>query len=154
MVHVMPLPGECAGARSENDGVSSRNADWGSERQSNIMHAGSTNRWSDSMRLLASAALAAFLAAASSPSGATALSGVNQPGYAGSSVHAVAYRRCTIRQGRRHCRNVEPRRAPSEQTERGYGYDYGTPPPEFYPTGSSAWWQAMEREGRTGRSRD
>ena len=139
---------------SENNGVSSRNTDWGSEPHRNIMHAGSTNRRSDSMRVLASAALAAFLAATFSPSDATALSGVSQPGYAGSSVQTVVYRRCTIRQGRRHCRNVEPRRAPPEQTERGYGYDYGTPKAEFYPTGSSAWWQAMEREGRTGHFRD
>jgi uncharacterized protein YcfJ len=106
------------------------------------------------MRVLASAALGAVLAAGFSAPDATALSGVSQPGYAGPAVHAVAYRRCTMRQGRRHCRNVESRRVPPRETQRGYGYDYGTPKAEFYPTGSSAWWQAMEREGRTGRSRD
>jgi hypothetical protein len=72
-------------------------------------------------------------------------------GYGGPAVLQIAERRCApgergrnCRQGQRH-RNAQPR--PKEQ---GYGYSYGAPRAEFYPAGSSAWWQAMEREGRTG----
>jgi hypothetical protein len=34
-----------------------------------------------------------------------------------------------------------------------YGYLYGRPRPEFYPTGSTAWWRAMDYEGRGGHGR-
>lgn len=96
-------------------------------------------------------ALGVVLATTFIPLQASALGGVRVPQVSGARlpVHMVADRRCTPRRGGRPCRNVEPRRTP-EANQNGYGYSYGAPRPEFYPIGSSAWWQAMEREGRTG----
>ncbi len=106
------------------------------------------------MKALVCAALGALLAAMSSPSHAAALDGAPAlRGHASTAVHQVADKRCTNRQVGRHCRIPVPRRAP-EANQHGYGYAYGAPKAEFYPTGSSAWWQAMEREGRTGISPD
>jgi hypothetical protein len=34
-----------------------------------------------------------------------------------------------------------------------FEYPYGNPRAEAYPTGTAAWWRAMEREGRTGNTR-
>lgn len=58
-------------------------------------------------------------------------------------VDQVAYR-CWWRDGERFC----VRRA-----TRGYGYDYGRARPEELSTGSTAWWRAMDHEGRGGHSR-
>ena len=104
------------------------------------------------MKALVCAALGALLAATSTPSYAAALNGARTlPRRASSDVLLTADRRCTRGQSGRHCRTVEPRRAPEANR---YGYVYGAPKAEFYPTGSSGWWQAMEREGRTGISPD
>ena len=73
------------------------------------------------------------------------------PVRAGATIEKVAYGRCSWRHGVRHCRRSAER---TRVREYGYGYDYGAPRAEFYPTGSAAWWQAMEREGRTGIRRD
>jgi hypothetical protein len=65
-------------------------------------------------------------------------------------VHQIADRRCTPRQGGRRCHQLQPpRQAAPRQKEEGYGYSYGVPRAEFYPTGSAHWWRAMELEGRT-----
>jgi hypothetical protein len=59
----------------------------------------------------------------------------------------VAYRRCWWHRGHRHCRWYGSR-------YRGYGYGYYGPLyPEAYRTGSSRWWQEMDREDRGGRGR-
>ena len=60
----------------------------------------------------------------------------------------AAYRRCTWRNGVRRCSYGRYGRY-----GRGYGFSYGNPKAEFYRPGSHAWWDAMEREGRTGGSR-
>lgn len=62
---------------------------------------------------------------------------------AASVVDQVAYR-CWWRDGERFC---------GRRVERGYGYDYGRPRPEALPFGSTAWWRAMDYEGRGGHSR-
>ena len=71
------------------------------------------------------------------------------PVRAGATIEKVAYGHCSWRQGVRYCRRSAERPRVREYGS-GYGYDYGAPRAEFYPTGSTAWWQAMEREGRTG----
>jgi hypothetical protein len=59
----------------------------------------------------------------------------------------IAYRRCWWQGGSRHCRYGSP--------YRGYGYRYDGPLyPEAYRTGSSRWWQEMDREDRGGRGRN
>lgn len=58
-------------------------------------------------------------------------------------VDQIAYR-CWWRDGERFC---------SRRAERGYGHDYGRPRPEAFPFGSTAWWRAMDYEGRGGHSR-
>jgi hypothetical protein len=64
-----------------------------------------------------------------------------------SATQDVAYRRCWWRNGQRHCRG-------SERPYRGYGYRYYGPLyPEAYRTGSSRWWQEMDRDDRGGRGR-
>ena len=50
-------------------------------------------------------------------------------------------------------RNAEPhayRKPHAYRTETSLGFTYGNPTPESFPTGSRAWWEAMERWGRTG----
>ena len=62
-----------------------------------------------------------------------------------SAVEQVA-RRCWWKNGERRCsgRTYRPR-------VYGYGYPYyGRPRPEEFPTGSTAWWRAMDEEGRGG----
>jgi len=66
-----------------------------------------------------------------------------------SAVDKVVDRRCWRRNGVRHCRESTERRTGNDSSQSGYGYSYGAPRAEFYPAGSAAWWQAMEREGRT-----
>jgi hypothetical protein len=106
------------------------------------------------MKALVCATLGMLFAAISTPSYAAAVDGARTlPRRASTIVLETADRRCTRGQSGRHCRTVEPRRAP-EANRNGYGYVYGAPKAEFYPTGSSVWWQAMEREGRTGISPD
>lgn len=64
-------------------------------------------------------------------------------------VEKVAARRCWWRHGERHCtyRRARPR-------VYGYRYyGYGRPHPEAFPTGSTAWWRAMDYEGRGGHGR-
>jgi len=64
---------------------------------------------------------------------------------------AAARRQCRRVNGVLRCRSAAARpQVRATEPGQGYGYSYGTPRPEFYPTGTSAWWQAMEREGRTG----
>ena len=59
----------------------------------------------------------------------------------------IAYRRCWWQDGRRHCHRYG-------SPYRGYGYRYYGPMlPEAYRTGSSRWWQEMDREDRGGRGR-
>jgi hypothetical protein len=84
-------------------------------------------------------------AAGATPIGATGASALagDRPVQA---VEQVAERYCRWRNGVRHCRWSGPR-------VYGYydrDYRYGNPRPEAYPTGSAAWWRAMERYGRTG----
>jgi hypothetical protein len=106
------------------------------------------------MKTLVCAALGTLFAALSTSSHAAALDGARTlPHGAAAIILQAADRPCTSRQGGRHCRNATPRRTP-EAIQSGYGYAYGTPKAEFYPTGSSAWWRAMEREGRTGQTPD
>jgi hypothetical protein len=61
-------------------------------------------------------------------------------------AESVAYRRCWWRGGHRHCRWYG-------SGYRGYGYRgyYGPLYPEAYRTGSSRWWQEMDRDDRGGR---
>lgn len=66
-----------------------------------------------------------------------------------SAVEKVVDRRCWWRNGVRHCRESTERRRSNDSSQNGYGYSYGAPRAEFYPAGSTAWWLAMEREGRT-----
>jgi hypothetical protein len=108
------------------------------------------------MKALAGAALGALFASTLGAPPAAALAGLAAlEGRISPAVHQVADRRCGPGQGGRHCRRAKPRRqAEPRQREQGYGYSYGTPRAEFYATGSSSWWQAMEREGRTGLSPD
>jgi hypothetical protein len=103
------------------------------------------------MRALICAASGALLIAISTtPPQAAPLNGTAASSHhAGSAVVEVADRRCSRRNRSRHCRDAEQQRAPKTNQE-GYGYSYGAPRAEFYPAGSAAWWQAMEREGRTG----
>jgi hypothetical protein len=65
-----------------------------------------------------------------------------------SAVEKIAARRCWWRNGERHCsraRHVRPREY--------YPY-YGRPRPEEFRTGSTAWWRAMDEEGRGGHGRN
>lgn len=96
---------------------------------------------------LMGAASAAFLCGASlsvsaAPAGgATAMRSTLQQS---SVVEKAADRRCWWRDGVRHC---------SRRGARVYGYYYGRPRPEAFPTGSTAWWRAMDLEGRGGHGR-
>lgn len=63
-----------------------------------------------------------------------------------SPYEAVAWRRCWVRHGVRHCRWTDGSRS------RGY-YGYRPHYPEAYRTGSSRWWQEMDRQDRGGRGR-
>jgi len=87
--------------------------------------------------------------ACAAPVGSVA-KGLANPARAGATIERVAY--CSWRQGVRYCRPSAERPRIREYGS-GYGYEYGAPRPEFYPAGSAAWWQAMEREGRTGNPR-
>ena len=65
-----------------------------------------------------------------------------------SAVEKIAARRCSWRNGERHCsraRYVRPREY--------YPY-YGRPQPEEFRTGSTACWRAMDEEGRGGHGRN
>jgi hypothetical protein len=135
--------------------VASRTADFERPRAEAILPATAASiGGAKSMKALVCAALGALLAAISTPSYAAALDSARTlRGHASPAAQQVADKRCTNKQGGRHCRNPSPRRAPATN-QNGYGYAYGAPKAEFYPAGSSAWWQAMEREGRTGISPD
>jgi hypothetical protein len=61
-----------------------------------------------------------------------------------SNIDAVAYRNCWWRHGVRHCRYY--------RSGGTYGYT-GPHLPEAYRTGSSRWWQEMDRQDRGGRGR-
>lgn len=94
------------------------------------------------MLAAATAALLGCTAAPGSaaPAGMAHLNGTVEQA---SMVNQIAYR-CWWRDGERFC----GRRAPLR-----YGYDYGRPRPEEFPTGSTAWWRAMDYEGRGGQGR-
>lgn len=105
-----------------------------------------------STKLLLTAALSAAglglsaLGAAASPA-APNLSETMAAVGAQAKPQSVAYRRCWYDGGSRHCRWVGSR-------SRGYGYRYYGPLyPEAYRTGSSRWWQEMDRDDRGGRGR-
>ena len=69
---------------------------------------------------------------------------------AASPVEHIASPRCWWRNGERHCsRRDLPRRAYRDSEYPSYGRGR----PEDYPTGSKAWWQAMDDEGRGGHGR-
>jgi hypothetical protein len=57
-----------------------------------------------------------------------------------SAVESVANRRCWWQDGVRRC-------------SRAVEFEYGRPRPEVFPTGSTAWWRAMDYEGRGGHGR-
>ena len=85
------------------------------------------------------------LAAQAAPPAPGALETLNSAGRDGK-AETVAYRRCWWQYGQRHCRRYG-------SDYRGYGYRgyYGPLYPEAYRTGSSRWWQEMDREDRGGR---
>jgi len=95
---------------------------------------------------------AATAAMCSTASLAASAAPASNSGYVGSAaqhetvVEKAAHRRCWWREGRRYCRLVE---------RRDYGVDLyvGRPRPEAFPTGSTAWWRAMDYEGRGGHGR-
>jgi hypothetical protein len=64
-------------------------------------------------------------------------------------VEQVASRRCYWRGGVRVCR-PSAQRPYAYRAESNLGFTYGNPRPESLPPGSTAWWEAMERWGRTG----
>jgi hypothetical protein len=67
-----------------------------------------------------------------------------------SQAEPVAYRRCWWEDGYRVCRRV----GPPVYGYRTYNrYGIGTERPESYPTGSTAWWRAMDRDNRGGHGR-
>src|SRR5690349_1950132 len=91
---------------------------------------------------------AAFAALLSLPAQATPLTNAADGARSGTIPMAeqVAYRRCWLSHGQRHCRWVGGG---------AYGYnnntrDVGSRRPEEFRTGSRAWWQAMDRQGRGG----
>jgi hypothetical protein len=71
-------------------------------------------------------------------------SGLHFGAAANSQVEQIDYRRCWMRDGKRHCRLVHS----------GGGNDdnaipaYGAGRPESYRVGTAEWYRAMEREGR------
>ena len=64
-------------------------------------------------------------------------------------VGQAAYRRCTGRNGARVCPRTT-HRPYAYRGEPSYGFAYGNPSPDSLPFGTSEWWRAMERWGRTG----
>ena len=109
---------------------------------------------STKLAMIAALGLASFglgsLAAQAAPPAPGALEAMTTTARDGKAL-SVAYR-CYWRGGRRHCRWYGSRhRGPGY---RGYGYRYYGPLyPEAYRTGSSRWWQEMDREDRGGRGR-
>lgn len=72
----------------------------------------------------------------------------------GASAVEKAARRCWWRDGQRYCGRVgRGSRVRGYGYGYGYGYYYGKPRPEELPTGSTAWWRAMDEEGRGGHGR-
>ncbi len=61
-----------------------------------------------------------------------------------STVDQIAYRNCRWRDGVRYC---------GQRGSRAYLYEYERPRPEAFETGSTAWWRAMDYEGRGGHGR-
>jgi hypothetical protein len=93
---------------------------------------------------LASMGLGTLAAAAAPTAPAPAAIAAGSDGKA----ESIAYRRCWWQGGQRHCRWVG-------SGYRGYGYRYYGPLyPEAYRTGSSRWWQEMDRDDRGGRGRN
>jgi hypothetical protein len=91
---------------------------------------------------------APFYAAHAAPVGVA--TGANAAEHA-SAVEKVARRRCWWQDGERHCTRARYR--PRAYDDGYYGWTYGRPRPEDYPTGSTAWWRAMDYEGRGGHGR-
>lgn len=92
----------------------------------------------------AGSALVGVASAQAAPVGNAA--GMRTATPAASVVEKAAYRNCRWRNGARHCH----RRGDGPRV---YGYSYGRPRPEAFPTGSAAWWRAMDYEGRGGHGR-
>lgn len=101
--------------------------------------------------LLSGAATLTVLPAASqaAPLGSATLA---RQAAAGSIVEQAA-RRCWWRNGERRCGRIGNRDHDYRPDGNGYGFTYGNPKAEAYPTGTREWWNAMEREGRTGNPR-
>jgi hypothetical protein len=64
-------------------------------------------------------------------------------------VEQAAHRRCYWRNGVRVCQRGA-QRPYAYRPQPSLGFSYGNPNPDSLPPGSVAWWEAMERWGRTG----
>ena len=106
----------------------------------------------------AGATMLCAMAAGANAGVATNAASLVEAAQQGSAVEKAADRRCWWRNGRRRCATV---RAPGPRVYRyGYnsGFDYGPgygdysagARPEDFPTGSTAWWRAMDAEDRGG----
>lgn len=74
--------------------------------------------------------------------------GISTAAHETSAVEQVASRRCWWRNGARHCRQAR-----SDRRDYGEYQPYGRARPEDLRTGSTAWWRAMDEEGRGGHGR-
>jgi hypothetical protein len=93
-------------------------------------------------------ALGAAAAMASLPDAAQAGASAGQQSLYGapasSQVEHVDYRRCSTRDGKRHCRVVRNGASSDDNAIPAYGAGR----PENYRVGSAEWYRAMERDGR------
>jgi hypothetical protein len=64
-----------------------------------------------------------------------------------SPIEHVDYRRCSTREGKRHCRVVRSDRSNGTRDDNAVPA-YGADRPENYRVGSGEWYRAMERDGR------
>jgi len=88
------------------------------------------------------AALAVGLSLWSSGAASAATGWIGRGVTAGPGFEEIATRRCYWLNGVRYCQLY--------RSPRAYGYD-GPHYPEAYPTGSTRWWQEMDRQDRGGR---
>ena len=99
---------------------------------------------------LASGVLLIALSCSASPAAAlqAGAGAIAREAHSASDVYEAANRRCSRRNGARHCRQAAAAPRPEARGE-GFGYGYGMPRAEFYQAGTQDWWRAMEAEGRT-----